>query len=387
MNRTYSLSIYLALVMVCIFIAIPSDAKVPDTVLSQKYAVVTVYVDDKKGNHLDSGTGFIIDQDGIIVTNCKVISKWFEKAENMIKVEITGGKQFPLGDLISSKCENNLALIKIEASGLPSVKINANYKPKQGEHISVIQRHPKSQTIASDGMIKNILKQDKLIQTSIPVTLNNSGSPLFNRDGEVIGAAVFLSRKNETTNITALLKNIPKQLERYKKTVALKKNAPKSYQPQQETKKITGNANEYFLLGCNYENSHQYKEAIEAYKESLRTDPKFPDAYVSLGVVYYKLGKYTNAIEAFKEAAKIEPNSLSLYNKLGTTYIIRGAYPQAVDTFRKAADIYPNSAEAHFNLGIAYFLIGNKTAAFEEYVILRDIDKQRADILRDILIN
>jgi tetratricopeptide (TPR) repeat protein len=359
-------------------------AKVPDSVLKQKDAVVTVYVNDRNGNHIASGTGFLIDRDGIIVTNCQVIAKWFSKIENILRIETAGGTQFPLEDLISRKCENNLVLIKIQAADLPSVKINAHYKPKRGESITVIQCPAGSGAPVSGGVIRNILKPGRLIQTSISVSRKNSGSPIFNSKGEVIGAAVSLPGKGKNMNLAALMKDIPKQLERYKKSVLLKKNVPGTYQLQKETK-TAENADEYFLLGCNYENSNSYKEAVEAYKESLRMNPNFLDAYINLGVVYYKLGKYADAVEAFKEAVKINPNSLPVYNKLGTTYMIRGAYAQALDTFKKAVEIDPNNAEAHFNLGLAYFLTGDKTAAFEEYVTLRDIDKERSEMLRDIL--
>jgi len=384
MHRNLSTLINLLIVFFLTGTAFHSEAKTPDAVLKQKSAVVNIYINDRNGKKIASGTGVIIDKSGIIVTDCQIISKWFKKVENILRVE-TGGVQFPLEDLISRRCENNLVLIKIDGADLPSVKLDMHYKPKSGKNITVVQGIPGGGAIFSEATIKNILKQDKLIQTSIRVNPKSSGSPVFNSDGEVVGAVVSPVKKDKNMN-AALLMDIPNQIESYKKSIILKKSTPPPYQPPKETKK-TGDANEYFLLGCEYENSHSYKEAIEAYKESLRMNPNYPDAYINLGVVYYKLGKYSDAIEAFKEAAKVEPNSLLVYRKLGTAYIIRGAYSEAVDAFRKATDIDPNNAEAHFNLGIAYFLTGDKTAAFQEYITLRDIDKERSDILRDILVN
>jgi tetratricopeptide (TPR) repeat protein len=384
MHINLSMLINFLIIFFLIGTAFYSEAKTPDAVVKQKNAVVNVYINNKNGKQVASGTGFIVDKSGIIATDCQIISKWFKKAENILRVE-TGGIQFPLEDLISRRCENNLVLIKIDAADLPSVKLDTHYKPKIGKNITVVRSIAGGGAIFSEATIKNVLKQDKLIQTSIRVNPKSSGSPVFNSDGEVIGAIVSPDKKDKNMN-AALLKDIPNQIERYKKPIDLKKNIPPPYQPPKETEK-TGDSNEYFLLGCKYENSQSYREAIEAYKESLRMDPNFPDAYINLGVVYYKLGKYSDAIEAFKEAAKVEPNSLLVYRKLGTAYIIRGAYSEAVDAFRKAIDIEPNNAEAHFNLGIAYFLTGDKTAAFEEYITLRDIDKERADILRDILVN
>ena len=378
MNKLTAIGIYLIGLGMTLLTA-RVDARVPDTIIQQKSAVVTVHVDDRNGKHVFSGSGFILDKDGIIVTNCRVVAKWFAKAENRIRIETEKGTQYPFADLLSPRCENDLVLIKTEAEGLPAVRLNADYSPKQGEKI-VIVRNAGAGAAISEGTVRNILKKGKLIQTSIPVTQQSSGSPLFNMKGEVIGAAVFMKQNNTAV----LLKDLMLRLEKYKKRKALAAPVPKSTKLPVHEKTDT---NDYFTLACSYENSNRYHEAIEAYKQSLQMDPDRMEAYLNLGVVYYKVGKYSDAIEILKQALSVNPYVLPAYNKLGTAYIIRGAYSMAIDTFRKAAEIDPNDPTAHFNLGIAYFLSGDKSAAFEEYVTLKEIDKERADILRDIIIN
>ena len=378
MNKLTAIGIYLIGLGMTLLTA-RVDARVPDTIIQQKSAVVTVHVDDRNGKHVFSGSGFILDKDGIIVTNCRVVAKWFAKAENRIRIETEEGTQYPFADLLSPRCENDLVLIKTEAEGLPAVRLNADYSPKQGEKI-VIVRNAGAGAAISEGTVRNILKKGKLIQISIPVTQQSSGSPLFNMKGEVIGAAVFMKQNNTAV----LLKDLMLRLEKYKKRKALAAPVPKSTKLPVHEKTDT---NDYFTLACSYENSNRYHEAIEAYKQSLQMDPDRMEAYLNLGVVYYKVGKYSDAIEILKQALSVNPYVLPAYNKLGTAYIIRGAYSMAIDTFRKAAEIDPNDPTAHFNLGIAYFLSGDKSAAFEEYVTLKDIDKERADILRDIIIN
>ena len=378
MNKLTAIGIYLIGLGMTLLTA-RVDARVPDTIIQQKSAVVTVHVDDRNGKHVFSGSGFILDKDGIIVTNCRVVAKWFAKAENRIRIETEEGTQYPFADLLSPRCENDLVLIKTEAEGLPAVRLNADYSPKQGEKI-VIVRNAGAGAAISEGTVRNILKKGKLIQTSIPVTQQSSGSPLFNMKGEVIGAAVFMKQNNTAV----LLKDLMLRLEKYKKRKALAAPVPKSTKLPVHEKTDT---NDYFTLACSYENSNRYHEAIEAYKQSLQMDPDRMEAYLNLGVVYYKVGKYSDAIEILKQALSVNPYVLPAYNKLGTAYIIRGAYSMAIDTFRKAAEIDPNDPTAHFNLGIAYFLSGDKSAAFEEYVTLKEIDKERADILRDIIIN
>ena len=378
MNKLTTIGIYL-IGLGMILITARVDARVPDSIVKQKNAVVTVHVDDRKGKHVFSASGFILDSEGIIVTNCRIVAKWFAKAENRIRIETEGGTQYAFEDLISPRCENDLFLIKAEAEGLPAVRLNAQYSPKQGEKI-VVMRNTGTGAAISEGTIRNIPKKGKVIRTSIPVTLHNSGSPLFNMKGEVIGASVFMKENNSA----ALLKDLMLHRERYKKRKALAARVPKNTKLPVHEKTDT---DDYFTLACNYENSNRYHEAIEAYKQSLQMNPDRMEAYLNLGVVYYKVGKYSDAIEILKQALSVNPYVLPAYHKLGTAYIIRGAYAMAIDTFRKAAEIDPNDATAHFNLGIAYFLTGDKSAAFEEYVTLKDIDKERADILRDIIIN
>jgi Tfp pilus assembly protein PilF len=355
------------------------DAKVPDSIVRQKSAVVTVHVDDKNGKHVFSGSGFVLDGEGTIVTNCRAGSKWFAKAENRIRIEAEGGTQYPFVDLISPRCENDLILIKTEAEGLPAVRVNTDYRPKQGEKIVIVRKTGAGAAI-SEGAVRKILQKGKLIQTSIPVTQQSSGSPLFNMRGEVIGASVFMKQNNTAV----LLKDLMLHLEKYNKRKALAARVPKSTKSPVHEKRDT---DDYFTLACSYENSNRYHEAIEAYKQSLQMNPGHMEAYLNLGVVYYKIGKYSDAIEILKQALSVNPYVLPAYNKLGTAYILRGAYSMAIDTFRKAAEIDPNDPTAHFNLGIAYFLSGDKSAAFEEYMTLKDIDKERADILRDIIMN
>jgi hypothetical protein len=412
-------------VLLLILIVPCVNAEVPDIVLKQKNTVVIIYVNDKNGNHIVSGSGFIVDQNGVIVTNCNVIVKWFEEVDNTLNVKMEGGIHFSIEDLISSKCENNLALFKIEAKGLPAVKLAADYKPGKGENIFVIESLSGLENTISHGSIRSVREKDKFIQISIPFTKEKSGSPVFNIKGEAIGAATFLPKKSKDLNFAVPLNGVIKQLDRYrkleKKSVKIDTPSPiytPSTKPLTETKtmkiipprpcptdgrraplakggkgdyqikeaeKDSDSANAHFLRGCSYDELNMHKEAIKAYQQSVKIKPAFAEAYVNLGLAYYRLGKYTDAINAYKKAIQIKPNSSSLYNKLGATYIINGKYSIARDTFKKAIDIDPNDAVAHYNLGVAYFLNGETNAAFREYILLKDLDKERAKSLVDLI--
>ena len=316
MNKLTAIGIYLIGLGLALSAA-GVDAKVPDSIVRQKNAVVTVHVDNKNGKHVFSGSGFVLDGEGTIVTNCRVVAKWFAKAENRIRIETEGGTQYPFGDLISPRCENDLILIKAEAEGLPAVRVNTDYSPKQGEKI-VIVRNTGTGAAISEGTVRNILKKGKLIQTSIPVTQQSSGSPLFNMRGEVIGASVFMKQNNTAV----LLKDLMLHLGKYKKRKALAARVPKTPRNCLCMRKRIRMIISPFA--CSYENSNRYHEAIEAYKQSLQMNPDHMEAYLNLSVVYYKIGKYSDAIEILKQALAVNPYVLTAYNKLGTAYIFAG---------------------------------------------------------------
>jgi S1-C subfamily serine protease len=336
MIKKFLTTIYFSFILLLILAVSSVNAKIPDAVSEQKNAVVTVYVDDKNGNHVTSGGGFIVDQNGIIVTNCQVIVKWFEEVQNKIVAVTESGTLLPIRNLISSKCENGLALFKVDEKGLPTVKLAEDYKPEKGESIFVIGGPSVTETTVSDGTIKSINKKGKIIQISIPVTPEISGSPVFNNKGEAFGAATFLTKKDKNLNLAVPLKNIVKQLNEYRnieekfagfivpslpppvkkppverktKEHKVKKQERKKQEGEKKEEKKQKNANEYFMHGCSYLELSMYKEAIKLYKQSLKIKPDFADVYVNLGVAYYKLGNYTDSIDAYKRAIRIKPNS------------------------------------------------------------------------------
>jgi Flp pilus assembly protein TadD len=395
MIRSFLTTIYLSFILLLVLAVSHVNADVPNVVSEQKKTVVTVYVNDKNGKHIATGRGFIVDQNGVVVTNCQVIMKWFEEVQNRLIAVTEDGANLPIEDLISSKCKNNLALFKVEGKGLPTVKLAKDYKPGQGESIFVAGGPSEFETRVSEGVVKSVLEKGRLIQISVPVTPEMSGSPLLNSKGEAIGAVTFLPQKGKNLNFAVTLKNVAKQLAKYRKLAKIKVPSPvppPSRKPsavsitkaKKEVVKKPDDARAYFLHGCSYQELNMYEEAIKLYRQALKIKPDFAEVYINLGIAYYKLGKYSDSIDAYKEAIKLKPNSASLYTKLGATQIIKGRYSVACDTFKKAVNLDPNDAAAHYNLGIAYFLNGETTGAYREYLILKELDKERANSLKDL---
>jgi len=133
------------------------------------------------------GSGFIISADGYILTNAHVVDGADETT-----VRLTDKREFK-AKVIGVDKRTDVALIKIEASGLPVVKLGDPNKLKVGEWVLAIGSPFGFDNTVTAGIVSGkgrSLPQENLvpfIQTDAAVNPGNSGGPLFNLRGEVVG--------------------------------------------------------------------------------------------------------------------------------------------------------------------------------------------------------
>lgn len=131
------------------------------------------------------GSGFIISQDGYVMTNAHVVAD----AET-IYVTLPDKREFK-GKLIGSDRRTDVALLKIEATGLPKLTLGDSDKVRAGEWVLAIGSPFGLDNSVTAGIVsaKGRDTGDYLpfIQTDVAVNPGNSGGPLINLRGEVIG--------------------------------------------------------------------------------------------------------------------------------------------------------------------------------------------------------
>jgi serine protease Do len=133
------------------------------------------------------GSGFIISADGYILTNAHVID-----AADEINVKLTDKREFK-AKVIGADKRTDVALIKIEAAGLPAVRLGDPAKLKVGEWVVAIGSPFGFESTVTAGIVSakgRSLPQENFvpfIQTDVAINPGNSGGPLFNMRGEVVG--------------------------------------------------------------------------------------------------------------------------------------------------------------------------------------------------------
>ena len=133
------------------------------------------------------GSGFVISNDGYVLTNAHVI----ESADE-ITVKLNDKREFK-AKVIGADRKTDIALLKIDASGLQAVRVGDPAKLKVGEWVVAIGSPFGFESTVTAGIVSakgRSLPQENFvpfIQTDVAVNPGNSGGPLFNLRGEVVG--------------------------------------------------------------------------------------------------------------------------------------------------------------------------------------------------------
>ena len=131
------------------------------------------------------GSGFIISADGYLMTNHHVV-----EGSEQITVTLADKREFS-AKLIGSDQRTDVALLKIEASGLPSVRIGDPNRLRVGEWVIAIGSPFGLESTVTAGIVSAKARDTgeflPFIQTDVAVNPGNSGGPLINLRGEVVG--------------------------------------------------------------------------------------------------------------------------------------------------------------------------------------------------------
>jgi len=133
------------------------------------------------------GSGFIISEDGYILTNHHVV-----KGAEKVIVRLNDRREME-ASIIGTDKRSDIALLKIEAKGLPIVKIGKSAGLEAGEWVLAIgspfgfDHSVTAGIVSATGRALRSETYVPFIQTDVAINPGNSGGPLFNLDGEVVG--------------------------------------------------------------------------------------------------------------------------------------------------------------------------------------------------------
>jgi len=469
------------LLLIALIIPIRVEASqqdlLPDLVRRIKPSAVAIETYDARGEKLSRGSGFFIDADRI-VTNRHVIEGAF-RAE----IHSTNGTVIPVKGVLAVDAEGDIALLKIDPPTpqirpLPLDKTS----PQEGESVVVIGNPLGLEGSVTNGIVsavRDIPTFGRIIQITAPISSGSSGSPVVNMQGQVIGIATLQVTGGQSVNFAipserisqlqaSTLMSLPdlvaasgrnkrakavqffrdglsflskddceKALPYFEKAVDSDNQYAEAWaqsgfcneklgrhsealEASKKAVNLRPSAESYFNIGLANYYLKQYKDAAEAYRQSIKLDPyNSADAYYALGLVYRDWGKADDEIYAYKQAIKLRPDYTGAYERLGSRYMKSKKFNEAVEVFRQLAALKPGDAiapnnlgeayaelnryndacesfrqsirlkpdygRAYYNLGKCLLAMGNRDAALEQYTILTNIDPSWAEKLNSIL--
>ena len=141
------------------------------------------------GTRISLGSGFIISNDGYILTNNHVVD-----GADTVTVRLSDRREFD-AKVIGKDSESDVALLKVNATGLPTVAVGDSTKLKPGQWVVAIGSPFNFDHSVTHGVVSYVgrgfggadQQYVPFIQTDVPINRGNSGGPLFNLDGQVVG--------------------------------------------------------------------------------------------------------------------------------------------------------------------------------------------------------
>ncbi|WP_291224927.1 DegQ family serine endoprotease [Dokdonella sp.] len=143
----------------------------------------------QRGMRVSMGSGFIISSDGYVLTNNHVVD-----GSDQVTVRLSDRRELD-AKVIGTDAQYDIALLKLNASNLPVVSIGDSRKVKAGNWVVAIGSPFGFDHSVTAGIVsaigRNFGGADQqyvpFIQTDVPINRGNSGGPLFNLDGQVVG--------------------------------------------------------------------------------------------------------------------------------------------------------------------------------------------------------
>ena len=375
---------WLALLALFFFAAAPAaraeGESLPELIRRVKPSVVSVITYNAKGEVALTGSGFFV-RPGQVLTNLHVV-EGAHRAE--VRTFEGKGKTYTVAGLSSVDEDGDLAVLSVE---MPPERANvvetAQAAPEEGERIFVIGNPLRLEGSVADGIVsavREVPSLGRIVQITAPISHGNSGSPVFNMKGQVVGVVTIRVMNGQNINL-ALGSPRFASLRASGRLVGFAELAEKSKDEQ----KSDSIADWWYRNGLNSLWLGNYESALSNFENAIDKNPNRAEAWIQVGFCKVKQGKNSEAIRAYKEAIRLRPNSFEAYNKLGDAYYFATNYTKAIEAYKQAVRLRPDLGEPHYNLGLTYLELGDRASATDEISILKTLDAElHKKLLREI---
>jgi hypothetical protein len=174
--------------------------------IAKRLAPSVVVIQGKAESGDFVGSGFIVSKDGQIVTNLHVI-----KELNSASVQLADGQSFSSISVLGTDEQHDLAIIRVPGVNLTPVAVRGSTPPIVGEAVLIAGSPRGLEGTITAGILSSIRDSGegyKVLQTDAAVNPGNSGGPMVNSKGQVIGVVSFKLRSSEGLNFAIPISHV-----------------------------------------------------------------------------------------------------------------------------------------------------------------------------------
>ena len=346
----------LAILMVLLFCTASTTSAQTVPEIAEKALAATVYLEmqDSNGKTLGFGSGFFV-KPNLIATNYHVIAGAASGTAKLVGKSAT----YKIEGWTATDEDNDLALLKVSASGINPLPLGNSDAVKIGDTVYVAGNPKGLEGTFSDGIISS--RRDKYtkerFQMTAPISPGSSGGPVLDSKDEVIGISVAVHRDLDAQNLNFAIPS------NYLKTLL---TLSKPVKPLSQANQ-TISAETYFLRGNACYDLGLYDLAIANYDKAVQLKPDHANAYHSRGVAKGELGQHFAAISNFDKAVQLKPDHANAYYNRGLAKTHLGQHFAAISDYDKAIQLKPDYADAYLNRGFVKAVLGQHFAAISDY--------------------
>src|ERR1017187_5812404 len=356
---------------------------VSDIVKRSHGAVVQIVVSDQDGSKVSLGSGFIVSADGKVVTNFHVI-----EGAHSATVKLANGSSFSVEGVLAVDIEKDLALLKVDGTALPFLNLESTRTPQVGDHVVAIGSPLGLDGTVSDGIVSALREEGSgksWIQTTAPVSHGNSGGPLLDMAGSVVGVITWGVDLKEGQNLNFAIpsgevRSLVSSAHEMVSFDTLKTPHNDAAKDRSRSQQNADQKRAESLVdeGIKAIESKQYEQAVHILKEAIGLDPENANAWHGLGVAHTFLGPPEESVGDFKAAVKYNPSYEGYWISLGLGYLTLNRYADALPALQEAVGIRPSDAIAWLYLGKTYDSMHNHDQSLRCYQQATSLDPDNA---------